>query len=106
MSTKDLRAKYGGNSRQALARAIRAEIPNGEAIMAREGNTYRRVCAAQRLDDGLVHTWNDVHVARVAAENEIRRRYGMRPRLDGSNLPPVPGSCSDTCRTRGSKQPV
>ena len=91
MSSKTLRAAYGASStRQAIARAIRAEIENGEQIMLAEINASARV---QR--DGLFipvtigtgapqltaagRALSKAREAREEAENEIRRRYDMPP---------------------------
>lgn len=92
MSTKDLRAKYGGNSRQAMARAIRAEIPGGSELLAAEGRTFVRCTGATPPGDRLWHTH---HSARVDAENEIRRRYDIPLRHDRINLPPSRLSTSE-----------
>lgn len=93
--TKALRAIYGGNSRQAIARAIRAEIDGGESILAAEQRAtmemehrrFSRHQAAQRA--AATKRWMDAHSARVAAENVIREKYNMPQRLDDCALPPV-----------------
>lgn len=95
MATKELRAIYGGDSRQAMARAIRAEIEDGEAIMAAEAQEHRRCTALARsgvnpiAKDKASRAWQAAHARRVEAENAIRARYGMPLRNDAVALPPV-----------------
>jgi hypothetical protein len=86
MSLRDLRARYGktsGSAREAVNRAIRAELPGGaetldalelfHKIVQRVGDTEPgsgRPTVAQVAHDRL-STIAD------AMEEEIRRRYGM-----------------------------
>lgn len=91
MSSQTLRVAYNASSnRQAMARAIRAEIEGGESIMLEEVNANVRVQRDGLFIPGALGTGNAqltragiaLHKARKAreeAENEIRRRYNMPP---------------------------
>jgi hypothetical protein len=83
---RELRAAHGGSSsRQAINRAIRAEIPAGALVLDRLQD-WHRIC--DRL--GWGHPGEDEplqvtayrHLLEIAdeMEDEIRRRYGMPPR--------------------------
>lgn len=96
MSTRDLRAKYGGSSRQAMARAIRAEIPGGADLLAAESAAFVRCRSASKTAGARL--WHAHHSARVDAENEIRRRYGIPLRHDRVNLPPVRPTTAEMAR--------
>ncbi len=83
MPTRELREKYAaGNQRDAINRAIRAELPGGNAVLDLLELTHH---AAQRLGwrepDGSSSLLCVIHERLCAAaaemENEIRRRYGM-----------------------------
>jgi hypothetical protein len=88
---RELRARYGktsGSAREAVNRAIRAELPGGAETLDAIELFYKIV---QRLGgyeaDG--HTPTVAQVARdrlaaiaIAMEVEIRRRYGMPPLAD------------------------
>ena len=93
MSTRDLRTKYGGNSRQAMARAIRAEIPGGIDLLKEEAEAFVR-CQSTAKPAGA-RLWHAHHSTRIDAENEIRRRYGIPLRCDRINLPPYRHTTSD-----------
>lgn len=91
MGIQQLRAIYGGNSRQAMARAIRAEIADGQAILDQQSraqmwcdhvDSYDREKAAKAQA-----AWCRANVRRVEAENIIRAKYGMIQ--DSAALPPV-----------------
>ena len=93
MGTQQLRSIYGGNSRQAMARAIRAEIPDGQAILDAEKRAQMwcdHVPATDREQAArAADAWQRAHARRVIAENTIRAKYNMPIRGDESALPPV-----------------
>jgi len=92
MGTKELREKYNAaSSRQAMARAIRAEAPDGDSILAAESQAHGRAAR-----DGLVavltgrptnaaHQLSNARKRRNDAEDDIRRRYNMPPRVGVAN---------------------
>lgn len=94
MGTKQLRGVYGGNSRQAMARAIRAEADDGRQILDAEQRSQMWVdhlpphCGQDELA-GASDAWYRAHSRRVAAENLIRAKYGMPSRGDSAALPPT-----------------
>jgi len=92
--TLDLRKKYGGNSRQALARAIRAECVCGSEILRGEVLAFRAIQAIRggESEQDLAARWRNytlAHGARVECENVVRERYGM-PARSSCELPPIP----------------
>lgn len=94
MGTRQLRGVYGGNSRQAMARAIRAEIEGGEEILAAEQNSQMRMdhlpnYPGREQAASAARSWQSAHSRRVAAENQIRAKYGMPLRGDSAALPPI-----------------
>jgi hypothetical protein len=84
MPAIDLRNKYGGSTRMAINRAIRAELAGGnECLDAMElcHKLVRRL--GEHEPGGKVPSVAKVAYDRVAGiadamENEIRRRYNMR----------------------------
>lgn len=70
MSSRELQEKYGAkNTRQAICRAIRAEFPDGEAVLDE--------CTKTSWHMGEAHEM--AMRKRDAYEEEIRKRYGMPP---------------------------
>jgi hypothetical protein len=94
MGTRELRAIYGGtNSRQTIARAIRAEIEDGAAILEAESRALRWCDAVDPADKAQAAkaqaAWMRAHAARVNAENVVRRKHDIPLRRDEVALPPV-----------------
>lgn len=86
MSVHDLRAKYGGKKREAINRAIRAELIAGNEIldaMASLSNAghklrTRNLPGASECDQAL----ETLHTARQYLRDEIIHRYDLPPDQD------------------------
>ena len=78
MTWQDLRAKYGGNSKMALRRAIRAEIKDGALVL----DSLERWSAAVNLsdDNSALDKLEALERRRDEMVAEIQERYGITPK--------------------------
>ena len=85
MPAKELKDKYGGNSRMAMNRAIRSECPGGNEVLDALELFHKIVLRHGEYEpDGRTPTVAQVAHDRLSAiadamENEMRKRYGMTP---------------------------
>lgn len=92
MPTKRLRDEYGGNPRSAMNRAIRAECAGGEAALdALE--YWHGVCIERGFGAGgdqpdPYHVQAYARTMEIvdAMEDDVRQRWGMRPRQPREDL--------------------
>lgn len=76
MSTLDLQRKYAAkSSKQAIDRAIRAEIPNGAELLERHNRLYLQLKSVD--SPTIVDELRSIRLQRMLAERTIRQRYGM-----------------------------
>ena len=79
MPTKELMQKYrASNTRKAIARAIRAEFPDGSEIFDRCAKLQRQAQAAGSKGPAQ-QAYHEALDKRDEYEDEIRSRYGMPP---------------------------
>jgi hypothetical protein len=77
MGTKELRDKYGGNSVQAINRAIREELLGGTEVLEALDRVHKMAVATHHpLADEALEL---LRSASDAMRAEIRRRYDMPP---------------------------
>lgn len=79
MTVRDLKAKYGGNTKMAINRAVRTEIPGGDRVL--DELEYWSGQVNQHGETGHAYTAYIAFVE-IAEEmrDEIARRYGMQPK--------------------------
>lgn len=88
MPLKDLKEKYGrqGKARQAINRAIRAELPGGHAALDAV-EKWHGACHNRGWVEGVhLRAYVDLLEIVDAMEDEIRRRYEMPPRKEREDL--------------------
>lgn len=82
MGTRELQEKYAAsNGKQAMNRAIRAEIPGGDEALDGRERVYLAHKANPTKEAGIALA--EFHEVVAAMEAEIRRRYDM-PAADGT----------------------
>lgn len=79
MTARDLKARYGGNTKMAINRAVRAEIPGGARVLdeleywSSQVNLHSETGHAETAFLAFSEIANEM-------KNEIARRYGMQPK--------------------------
>lgn len=86
MGEKELREKYGGKLAKAINRAIRAELPDGNAALDKLAKLSGKAnSAGKETPDGkppAVKAFEQQQKIVAAMEATIRQKYGIKPSRD------------------------